>query len=115
MIILRILLVVSTIIIYAVTAAAIINQGWNWPAVAASDLLALGWRSQFDSDFLVHLIILASWITWREGADLKAYVFGFLSIVMGGMFSFPYLLLATYKARGNVKALLLGEGRSVVV
>jgi hypothetical protein len=72
------------------------------------DLLALGWRSQFDIDFIIHLFLLAAWVTWREGADARAYIFGFLSIVMGGMFSFPYILYATYKAGGEPKALLLG-------
>lgn len=74
--------------------------------VALSDVLALDWRTQFDVDFLVHLFLLATWIIWREGGGLKAYVYGFLSIVMGGMFSFPYLLLATYRAQGKPQALL---------
>jgi len=66
------------------------------------------WRSQFDIDFIVHLLLLATWVTWREGANAKAYLFGLLSIVMGGMFSFPYILYATFHARGEPKALLLG-------
>lgn len=105
---LRIFLVISTVAIYAITVIASLSQGFNWPAVAIADLLALGWRSQFDIDFIVHLFLLATWVTWREGADTRAYVFGFLSIVMGGMFGFPYILYATYKARGEPKALLLG-------
>ena len=105
---LRVFLVIATLAIYAVTVVASLTEGLNWPAVAIGDLLALGWRSQFDTDFLVHLFLLATWVVWREGADTRAYVFGFLSIVMGGMFSFPYILHATYKARGEPKALLLG-------
>jgi hypothetical protein len=35
-------------------------------------------------------------------------MFGFLSIIMGGMFGFPYLLYATYKASGDPAAILLG-------
>jgi len=106
--VLRVLLIVATVAIYAITVIASLAQGLNWPAVAMADLLALGWRSQFDIDFIVHLFLLATWVTWREGADARAYIFGFLSIVMGGMFSFPYILYATYKAGGEPKALLLG-------
>ena len=105
---LSLFLVASTVGIYAITVLASLAQGPNWPAIAIADLLALGWRSQFDFDFLVHLFLLATWVTWREGADARAYVFGSLSIVMGGMFSFPYILYAIYKARGRPSALLLG-------
>jgi len=68
----------------------------------------MNWRTQFDFDFIVHLLILALWISWREGFTAKGYFFGALSIVMGGMFSFPYLIHASLKSRGDVEMLLLG-------
>lgn len=105
---LKIFLAVSTVGIYLLTAIAIVGQGWNWPAVAINDLLALDWRSQFDFDFLIHLLLLACWVVWREGATARAYAFGLLSVVMGGMFSFPYLIHALYHAKGEPRALLLG-------
>jgi hypothetical protein len=105
---LRIMLVASTVATYAFTVVAIMFQGWNWPAVAINDLLALDWRSQFDFDFVIHLLLLATWVVWRECANSKAYLFGFLSVVMGGMFSFPYILYATYKAQAQPRELLLG-------
>ena len=40
---------------------------------------------------------------------MKGHVCGFLSIVMGGMFSFPYILYAIYVAKGDPKGILLGE------
>jgi hypothetical protein len=106
--ILRVFLVLSSVTIYAITIIASLGQGLNWPAVAIADLLEFGWRSQFDIDFIIHLLLLASWVIWREGANTKAYIFGILSIIMGGMFSFPYILYATYKAGGEPKALVLG-------
>lgn len=105
---LKALLIISGIGIYAFTVAAVINQGPNWPAVAINDLISLNWRSQFDFDFIVHLLLLATWVVWREGATAKAYLFGVLSVVMGGMFSFPYLVYAIIQAKGQPKALLLG-------
>ena len=104
----KFLLALSTGGIYVLTAIAITAQGSNWPAVAIHDLLALNWRTQFDFDFIIHLLMLATWVVWREGANAKAYLFGFLSIVMGGMFSFPYLIYAMYQVKGNPRALLLG-------
>lgn len=105
---LRALLIVFTIAIYLFTFAAVASYGVNWPAVAINDILALNWRSQFDVDFIFHLLLLATWICWREGFTAKGYAFGFLSIVMGGMFSFPYILYATYIAKGDPKEVLLG-------
>lgn len=108
---LRFFLLVSTILIYVFTYFAVAAQGINWPAVAFGDILALNWRSQFDVYFVIHLLLLATWISWREGFSMKGHVFGFLSIVMGGMFSFPYLLYAIYVAKGDPKRILLGDHR----
>ena len=33
--------------------------------VLEGDIAALNWRSQFNVDFLVHLLLLATWITWE--------------------------------------------------
>lgn len=84
------------------------TSGVNWPVVYFGDILNFAWRSQFDIDFLIRLILLATWIVWREGFSTKGYIYGFLSIFLGGMFSFPYILLAIYKAKGEIKPLLLG-------
>jgi len=105
---LRTFLVISTVVIFAVSIHVVSTAGVNWPAVYFGDLIQLDWRSQFNTDFLLHLGLLATWIAWREGFSAKGWLFGVLSIVMGGMFSFPYLLLATYKTHGDPKALLLG-------
>lgn len=101
-------LIASTVIIYGVTVLAIQKAGFNWPIFYFGDMLKLDWRSQFNTDFLIHLLLLASWISWREGFTVKGHVFGFLSIIMGGMFGFPYILVAIYRAKGNPQKLLLG-------
>lgn len=106
--VLRVFLVASTVLIYAVTLLATASQGINWPAIALNDLVALNWRSQFDTDFLVYLILTAVWIAWREGLTTKGYAFAFLNIFLGGMFGFPYLLWATYQANGDPTLVLLG-------
>ena len=105
---LRLFLLVSTILIYALTIIAVMTKGFNWPVVYFGDLLHLDWRTQFNADFLIHLFLLATWVAWREGFTTKGYIFGFLSIFMGGMFGFAYLLVATYKAKGDPRLLLLG-------
>lgn len=102
-------LLLSAVVIYALTVVAALSDGINWPAIAASDLLAFNWRSQFNFDFIIHLLLLAAWVTWREGCTPKGYLYGVLSVVLGGMFSFPYLVHAIYVASGDVEKLLMGR------
>ncbi|MDJ0790175.1 MAG: hypothetical protein QNK05_25555 [Myxococcota bacterium] len=108
MVILRGFLIVATVAIYLMTFAASASHGINWPAVAVHDLMALNWRSQFDTDFILYLLLGATWIAWREGGTARGWAFGAVSVVLGGMFSFPYLLHATYVAEGDVRRVLLG-------
>lgn len=108
MITLRVFVIVSTVAIYAMTLIASINEGINWPEVAIEDLIALNWRSQFNIDFIIYLLLGSVWISWREAFTLKGHFFGFLNIFLGGMFSFPYLLLATYQTKVSPKLILLG-------
>lgn len=105
---LRLYLIASTVIIFAISVYIVATKGINWPVVFFGDILGFDWRSQFNIDFLIHLFLLATWISWREGFNLEGNIFGFLSIFMGGMFGFPYLLYATYKGKGNPKLILLG-------
>ena len=105
---LRLFLVIATIAIYAVTAIAVVGHGPNWPAVALSDLMAGNWRSQFDIDFILYLLIIASWVSWREGGGARGFLLGVISIVMGGMFAFPYLFLAISRSAGDPQQVLMG-------
>lgn len=104
----RIFLVFSTILIYVITVIATLAQGANWPAVAIADLQAMNWRTQFDVDFIIYLLIVATWISWREGFGVKGATLGALSVVLGGMFTFPYLLYWTYKGGSDPNKILLG-------
>ncbi len=105
---LRSFLLLATVIIFAISIYVAFTSGVNWPKVYFGDILDFGWRSQFNIDFLIHLFLLATWIAWREGFTAKGYIFAFLSIFLGGMFGFPYLIVAIAKAKGDPKAVLLG-------
>ena len=102
-------LMISSVAIYAVTISAILKGGINWPAIYFGDLLKFGWRSQFNTDFLIHLVLLATWIAWREKFSAKGYLYAFLSIFMGGLFSFPYLAYAIHKAQGDPHLVFRGQ------
>ena len=109
MTLLRLFLIISVVIIYAITFVVSTSNGANWPSVFFGDILEMNWRSQFNVDFLIHLFLLATWIAWRERFTIKGYLFGFLSIFLGGMFGFLYILYASYQVKGDARRLLLGE------
>ncbi len=105
---LRVSLVVFTIAIFAVTFAAVAASGFNWPAVFLGDLVALNWRSQFNADLVIHLGLIGVWVAWREGFGVKGVIYGAFCVIWGGMFTFPYLLVASYRANGDPRAIVLG-------
>lgn len=105
---LRICLVVSTIIIFGVTFIAISGHGVIWPKTFLGDLVAGNWRSQFNTDLVIHLALIGWWVAWREDFGLKGYIFGIFCVIWGGMFTFPYVLYATFKAQGDFQEIFLG-------
>jgi hypothetical protein len=105
---LRTFLLAATLLIFAVSIYAAVTMGINWPAIYFGDLLNLDWRSQFNTDLLICLCLFAIWVTWREGFTPKGFLFSFLILSWGSLFSCPYLLLVTYQAKGDPKAILLG-------
>tara|TARA_R110001592_G_scaffold57963_3_gene176105 strand:- start:623 stop:985 length:363 start_codon:yes stop_codon:yes gene_type:complete len=105
---LRFALWISTFVIFAVTFGAIADSGYNWPGVFLGDLAAVNWRSQFNTDLVIHLGLVGVWVAWREGGGLKGCVYGVFCVVWGGMFTFPYLLVAIARTRGDYARLFLG-------
>jgi hypothetical protein len=101
---LRVFLIAATLLIFTVSIYVIIMVGINWPAIYFGDLVKLDWRSQFNTDLLI-------WVAWREGFTAQGFLFGFLVMCLGFMFLCPYLLSATYHAKGDPKVLLLGVHR----
>jgi hypothetical protein len=108
MTLLRTYLFAATLFILAASIYVVIAMGINWPAVYFGDILNLDWRSHINVDFLLHLCLLAIWVAWREGFTPNGFLFGFLCIFLGATFGFPYLLIATYEAKGDPESLLMG-------
>jgi hypothetical protein len=97
---LRVFLIAATLLIFTVSIYVIIMVGINWPAIYFGDLVKLDWRSQFNTDLLISLCLFFLWVAWREGFTHQGFLFGFLVMFLGFMFVCPYLLSATYHAKG---------------
>ena len=104
----RFVLCIGSILLITVTIAAINNAGIIWASVFFDDLMALGWRAQFLTDLMVHLLMIGVWVAWREGFTRRGVMFGVFCCMWGALFSLPYILYLTYRVDGDLKRLLLG-------
>ncbi|HEY6131235.1 MAG TPA: hypothetical protein VIV27_04415 [Halioglobus sp.] len=100
------LFVILWILIVGITWRALQELGSEGGMVFISDF-SHPWRAQFNTDFSIHLLLFAIWVFWREKSKVLGLVAALLC-ALGGMFTLPYLLLATYRAKGDTKEFLLG-------
>ena len=108
---LRILMVVFIVAIVGYTGVVVSNHGWNLLPIFFGDIAAMTWPGQFNFDFLCFLILSGLWIAWRHHFSPIGLVLGAIGFFGGMMFLAPYLLIAGFKANGDIKILLLGKSR----
>jgi hypothetical protein len=105
----RAMLIVGFAVVGAATYRAVTTMG----ADAAGDIffgdMAHPWRGQFNVDFGFHLLLVASWMMYRARSLASGALFGLLAIFAGAIFTFPYVLIATIRAAGDMRIVLLGR------
>lgn len=104
----RLLLGAMSIAIVVVTVAAAAELGL--PAAASTFLHELhhSWRMQLDSDLEIHLILAACWMIYHEQSMLIGVACAVAALVLGALFTAPYILIASFRARGDAAAVLIG-------
>jgi hypothetical protein len=108
----RIYLGIWIIAIAAYTVVTIGQHGLDYLTPYFGDIARMGWPGQFNVDFLGLLCLGGLWLAWRHHFSLGGIVLG-AAILVGGMpLLGSYLLLHSYRTKGDMKALLLGEGRA---
>ncbi len=103
---LQLLLAIFWIAMLGITFYAVHALGSEAGMVFVSDFLH-PWRAQFNTDFSLHIVLFAIWVFWREKSRTTGSICALLCL-MGGLFTFLYLLMAVQRAKGNVKNLMLG-------
>ncbi|AXQ27848.1 hypothetical protein D0B54_03775 [Solimonas sp. K1W22B-7] len=94
------------LLILGITLRAVLALGSDGGMVFLTDL-AHPWRLQFNADLLIHLLLFAAWVFWREKSKRAGGICALLCL-MGGLFTLPYLLFALHRAQGDVRKFLLG-------
>jgi len=87
------------------------RHGWNLLPLFFSAIAAMAWPGQFNFDFLTFLLLAALWVAWRHRFSLSGLALGLAALFGGMIFLASYLLWASARAKGDVRALLLGKDR----
>ena len=104
----RVFLLLVWIVLAIITYQAIRTLGFYEIIVVMTDLGNM-WRVQIYTDFISHGLVFIFWIIYRE-KSLKVGILCSLGVLaMGGLFTFAYLLNATYRVNGDMERLLLGK------
>ena len=108
----RCFLVIMIIGVLGITGIVGFNHGWNLLPVFFGDIASLTWPGQFNSDFLCFLLLSGLWLSWRHQFSFSGLLLGLAGVFGGILLLAPYLLIASYRADGDIKILLLGKARA---
>lgn len=100
----------ATVVLY--TIPVIMNHGMGLFPIFFNDIMAMAWPGQFNLDFLGFLMLSALWVSWRHHFAPVGLLLGLIALTCGIPFLTTYLLIASFRVNGDVKALLLGEKRA---
>lgn len=108
----RFLLAVMIVWIVGYTTPVVINHGLNLFPQFFGDIAAMTWSGQFNSDFMCFLLLSGLWLAWRHHFTPFGMVLGVLGFFGGISVLAPYLLITSFRAKGDVAEILLGETRA---
>ncbi|HEX8193219.1 MAG TPA: hypothetical protein VF552_09990 [Allosphingosinicella sp.] len=104
----RLLLLAGWIAIAAATLWALLELGLlALPRTMIADL-SHPWRAQLYLDLELQLLVFAAWAVWRERSFGIGLACATATMLLGALFTLPYLLVASIRAKGDVGRLLLG-------
>jgi hypothetical protein len=107
----RLLLALIFTAITLYTGVVIANHGLNLLPVFFGDMATLAWPGQFNLDFMCMLALSGLWVAWRHRFSGPGIALGLVAFFGGALFLSVYLLVESFRASGNVEALLLGQRR----
>ena len=108
----RLFLATCLVAIAAYTVVTVANHGFNLLPVFFGDMAEMGWPGQFNLDFMCFLALSALWVAWRHQFSASGLALAVVAFFGGMLFLSIYLLIQTGRVRGDMKVLLLGEGRA---
>lgn len=86
--------------------------GWNPLPSFVGDIVALIWPGQLHLALVYCLLLAGVWIAWRHQFSIAGAALGVLAVAGGVLFLVPYLLVISYRVRGDANAFVLGRARA---
>ena len=109
----RIILILIFVTISAYTAVVISNHGMGLLPIFFGDMAAMEWPGQFNLDFMSFLVLSALWVAWRHQFSMGGLMLGLIAFFGGALFLSAYLFVESFRVKGNVGYLMLGQGRTL--
>jgi hypothetical protein len=107
-IVFRLLLALGWAVLFYVSVQAIRLMGVGAAGTVFVADFAHPWRAQFNTDFSLHLLLVAAWMVYRSRPWFVGLICGVLAINLGGVFTLAYLLAVSIRAKGDMRKVLLG-------
>ena len=101
------MLILGWLVVAGVTVWAVESLGLPRGLETFLSDLRHPWRAQFYADLELHLLLFAGWIVWREHSRMRGLAFAAATMLLGALFTLPYLLAASLKAP-DMRSLVLG-------
>jgi hypothetical protein len=76
-----------------------------------SEMYAMTWQGQFNTDFMGFLVLSALWTAWRNGFSGPGLGLGLIAFFAGIPFLTTYLLILSYQEDGDIQRILLGVNK----
>ena len=106
MIVFRTFLVAVFLAIAGYTFVVIGNHGWNLLPVFFGGMVKMQWQGQFNLDFMCMLLLSGLWVSWRHQFSVAGVVLGLVAVFGGALFLSAYLLVESFRVKGDIRALL---------
>lgn len=104
----RIALAVAWAVLAFITWRAIALLGSDAASILFEDF-SHPWRAQYYSDFIVHVLLVSGWVFWREQSKAVGAACALACLGGGALISLLYIFIATFRAGGDPRKLLLGK------
>jgi hypothetical protein len=102
----RLLLVAMWLAVAAITAWALLRMGLAGGVETFLGDLSHPWRAQFYADLEAHLVLVAGWIVYRERSKSVGLMCAIATMLLGALFTLPYILIATVRAADGREVLM---------
>ncbi|MEI6418960.1 MAG: hypothetical protein WCO82_07835 [Sphingomonadales bacterium] len=108
----RTFLVAFMVTLIAYTSVTISQHGWNLMPIFFGDMASFSWPGQFNLDFFGFLLMSGLWVAWRHQFSALGLLLVPVAVNGGMLFLTIYLLFLTVQAKGDMRVVLLGPGRT---